>query len=147
MANNPTTGAKYPYAVPFDFIRDFKALQQQVKDMQISTSGPAGPWNNVTTLQSSWTFQTGGNFQWRTTGNLGVQINCYRIKPGTLTDGTIVVSGLPASLSQKEFPVAVDKQSATSARFVYSTGGALICDGLLAATTDVSFIVTVPLDI
>ena len=148
MANNPTTQPKYPYAVPFDIIRDIKALQQQVKDMQVSTSGPAGPWNNVTSLSNGWTFQATGYFQWRTTGNLGVQIVAYRLVPGTATDGTAIVGGLPEPATQKEWPVAVDKTPTNSARCQLTTSGAIIVDGIAsAAVGDVSFIVTVPLDI
>jgi hypothetical protein len=146
MPNN-TTQPKYTNAMPFDFIRDFQALQKQVKALQVSNSGPCGPWNDVAALSNGWGFTGSGQLQWRTTGNLGVQIVCYRILPGTLTDGTVVFTGLPASATQKEWPVAVDHTPTNSARFVYTTGGALVCDGLAAGTGDVSFLVTVPLDI
>jgi hypothetical protein len=147
MANNPTTGAKYPYAVPFDVIRDFKALQQQVKDMQISTSGPAGPWNNVTTFSGGWTIG-GGHFNWRSTGNKGIQIDCYRLSPGTLADGTTVVTGLLTPVTPKEFPVAIDKTPANCARAVLSATGTIFIDGMLGTgATDMSFNVILPLDV
>jgi hypothetical protein len=46
---------KYQHAKPFDFVRDFKNLQNNVKALQIRASGPSPQPNQLVTLASGFT--------------------------------------------------------------------------------------------
>lgn len=135
---------KYQLAKPFDFVREFKNLQAAVKQLQIQNGGSTGPWLQAT-LINGWT----GTLNYRMTNQNEIQMSAFHLVPGTLTDNTIIYTFTDLiPVSAHEFPVGINTTGTPSSpRIAYGNTGNLRIIGLGTGVTQLSFEVTIPLDI
>lgn len=108
-------------------------------------------WHAFNPLSNSWSVNAGGWGQYRYTDDgRSVKLSAFGLHAGTVTDGTVVSSLIPAGyrpINNHTFNVACANVAGSGApRFTLDTAGNLKCFSI-GAGTDVSFEADVPLDL
>jgi hypothetical protein len=133
--------AKYQYAKPFDFVRDFKALQDAVKALQLR-SGTVGPWQQAA-MQNGWT----GTLNYRRTDRNEIQFSAHSLTPGTISAGILIAIVTLTPQGPHEFQVMTSGAvGAGSPRIALDISGNLNLSGVTTGS-DLSIEAIVPLDI
>jgi hypothetical protein len=138
---------KYQKAKPFDFVRDVKDIQTTVKQLQVRAGGQTGPWQQAA-MQNSWT----GTINFRITRDNDVELSAYQLVVGTNSANIIIASGLPTPFGPHEFNITSNASNASPSawqlpRATLTTAGNITVIGFVGAPTQVSFEVSLPLDV
>jgi hypothetical protein len=138
---------RYQHAKPFDFVRDVKEMQTTVKQLQVRSGGQNGAWQQAA-MQNSWT----GIVNFRITRDNKVDISAHQLGVGTNSANIVIASGLPIPFGPHEFNITSNANVASPSgyqlpRATLTTAGTITVIGFVGTVTQVSFEVSIPLDI
>lgn len=141
----------YQRAKPFDIVQTILNLQKSVKQLQIRQTTPPptpGGWVDLSaSLLNGFTLQADGRFRYQVTGNV-IQFDVFHMTMPASTP--FVCATLPLTpLTDKQWPVVTSAISGTQTprAFWSHTTGSITIASVAASAADVTWLLSVPLDV
>jgi hypothetical protein len=139
----------YRGARPFDFVKRYLALEQTVNQLAIRSPGVTGTWvdQNAAGFLHGFVLQSDGRFLYQITGNRITFDVFHLTMPAT---SPFVPCNIPGLLtSDKQWLIVTSNPSGTPTPRAYwsATTGDITIQNVAASAADVSWTVTLPLDV